>query len=190
MARALLAAYGLGASCVAVVEAPPPPAVPVEVFLVHEGLHKGLVLPDADGALIEWGFGDYGWYALERNAWYDAFATVFWPSRGTLGRRVWTAAERAQRRPQDVLAFRAEAARVAALAARLQADFERHRAGLVWNANYRTEFVPHARDYWLFHDCHDATAGWLAELGCEVEWALVRLDLLFREPLPREPDGD
>lgn len=186
---ALLAA-ALLASCTSVVLPPPRGADDVEVLLVDEAWHKGLVLPAEDGALVEWGFGDFAWYAQGRNAWHDVFATVLWPSPGTLSRRAWGEGERATRDPGSIGAFLAPRGRVTRLHARLAAEFERERATLVRNEAWRTDFVRHASPYWLFHDCHDATAEWLAELGCRVEPALVRAGLALRDPTVAERTRD
>lgn len=179
--RAPLAALGLLlASCTSIAVAPRSTEDDVEVLLIDEGWHKGLVLPEEGGKRVEWGFGDYAWYALEQNHWYDVFATVLWPSQGCLSRREWSEEERELRRAGDVVAFRAPRERVAVLARELEAEFAGAPGEPVWNAASRTAFVRHRRDYWLLHDCHDETAQWLVELGCTVEPALVRGGIALR----------
>lgn len=183
-------ASALFASCTAIARPPAPGTDDVEVVLVAETCHKGLVLPAADGARVEWGFGSFDWYALERNEWYRAVRAAFWPSRGTLSRRSWNASEQAARRAGDCVSFRADRTRVEALARELQAAFDAARATRVWNEHYQTEFVASDESYWLFHDCHDETAEWLARLGCRVEPALVRLDVVLRPENVSAPSRD
>ena len=74
------------AGCVSTIEPPSNPRQPVTVFLQSEARHKGLLLPKAEGRFVEYGFGDYDWYALEKDRWYYVFDTVLWPTKGTLGR--------------------------------------------------------------------------------------------------------
>lgn len=187
--RAPLAALLL-ASCTALVTPPPRGADDVEVLLVDEAWHKGLVLATDDGTLVEWGFGDWAWYAQGRSAWYDVFATVFWPSSGTLSRREWDPGERASREPESVVVLHVARERATRLHARLSAEFERARATLVHNDAWRTDFVRHESSYWLFHDCHDATAAWLEALGCRVEPGLVRAGLALRDANAAERTRD
>lgn len=185
-----LGSIALASSCTAIARPPVPGPDDVEVVLVTEARHKGLVLPAADGARVEWGFGSFDWYALEENAWYDALTITLWPSRGTLSRRVWSASEAATRQAGDCVTFRADRARVVRLASELQRAFDAARDTRVWNEHYQTEFVEAEESYWLFHDCHDATADWLARLGCRVEPALVRLDLVLRPENRSAPSRD
>ena len=93
--RLLLTLVGLALlpvlCCTSTVTPPPPPADPTTIFLLSEALHTGVVLPpdppDDPGGYVEFGFGDWSWYALGNEQWYNAFATVLWPTQGTLGRR-------------------------------------------------------------------------------------------------------
>lgn len=175
------------AGCTSIATPPEPRDDFVEVLLIDEVCHKGLVLPDEHGALVEWGFGHFGWYALEENEWWRVPRTVFWPGAGTLSRRAWNAAERARRDPLDVVTFRAAPERVRALSKDLQSEFDAARATLHHSTAWDTDFVRSSRRYWLFHDCHDATARWLGRLGCRVEPALVRIGLELR---PRSRPAD
>lgn len=179
-AAALLAACSCVA-CTTIVRPPARSADDVEVLVIDEAWHGGLVLPDGEGALVEWGYGQFDWYARGESAWYDVFRALLWPSRGTLSRREWSAGENATRASGSVSTLRAPRSRVEALSARLEAQFARSSGGRVWNEAWRTAFVPHLRDYWLFHNCHDATARWLEDLGCTVEPAFARGGLRVRE---------
>lgn len=177
-------------SCTAIARPPDAGTDDVEVVFVTEARHTGLVLPAADGARVEWGFGSFDWYALEQNAWYQALTIMLWPSRGTLSRRVWGADEDKQRSASACVEFRADRSRVEQLASELQRAFDAARATRVWNEHYQTEFVVSDASFWLFHDCHDQTAAWLARLGCRVEPALVRLELVLRPENGSAPSRD
>ena len=96
----LLAAWALmflTFGCTSTVTPPTNPIDPVEVFVLSEAMHTGIVLPPDPGSsgnpdqYVEFGFGDWNWYALSNNAWNNAFATVLWPTQGALGRRTFGA---------------------------------------------------------------------------------------------------
>lgn len=175
----VLAALGLWSGCASAVRPPAEVADPVTVRLVASGRHAGLLLPCPDGRIVEYGYGAWGWYALGEDDWWRAPGTVLLPNRGTLGRRYFTeedVAEYAARiggRLEPLVVDRADAE---ALLARLDAEFaaggDPH-----FQPRYGLRFVPVARSYWMFHDCHDEMAAWLGEIGCSVGWAPVRTGL-------------
>ena len=37
--------------------------------------------------MVVYAYGDWSWYALGKDEWYNAFATLLFPTRGTLCRR-------------------------------------------------------------------------------------------------------
>ena len=54
----------------------------------------GVVVPDGQTPqqrYLEYGFGDWDYYALEHNAWYLIFDTVLWSTQGALSRREFQA---------------------------------------------------------------------------------------------------
>lgn len=180
--------------CTATVVPPAMPEDPVQVFLLSEALHTGIVLPPDPGSsgnpdqYVEFGYGDWSWYALGNNAWFNAFASVLWPTQGTLGRRTFGARDPDSLRRrvvwaklQPVMVSRASAAK---LRRQLQAEFDGLRKQVVVRNQYGFRFVPTQDSYWLWHNCADRAADWLVALGCEVGWWPVRYDLLVenREP--------
>lgn len=184
-AIALLLALVSG--CTSLVTAPQGVADPVEVFVLEEAMHTGLVLPPdpsasgSPGQYVEFGYGDWSWYARGNDAWYDIFSTVLWPTQGTLGRRTFGAstAEELRRRAYwtrltPVVVSRAQAGE---LRRRLQQEFDALRKQVVVDRRLGFKFVPFGGAYWLPHNCVDVVAGWLEELGCEVGWAPVRVGL-------------
>lgn len=145
--------------------------------LLSTGRHAGLLLPCADGRIVEYGYGDWSWYALAENDWWRAPGTVLWPSQATLGRRyVPVPAPDAIGETYGagrLTPFRVSREQAARLVAQLDADFA---AGGEprFNALYDMEFVKHPERFWMFHDCHDEVGEWLEELGCSVSWAPIR----------------
>ena len=61
----LLAGLGLGA-CQQTIEPPKRVSDPVNVFVVDYGRHASLALPKEGTGLVEWSWGDWNWFALER----------------------------------------------------------------------------------------------------------------------------
>lgn len=189
--RLLLVAGGLAAAsatfgCTSTIRPPRNPRHPVTVFLLREAMHTGLVLPAGRGepTFVEFGFGDWSWFALGNDAWYHAFATVLWPTQGTLGRRTFAAADEEQLRGvvtwAELSALEVEDAAVSSLRARLQGQWEaglgqaRSRPELGWT------FVPCDRSYWFPNNCADVAAEWFEALGCEVGWLPLRTGLRVR----------
>lgn len=181
-----------GGGCTATVTPPFEPEDPVCVFVLSEAMHTGLVLPPDPGAsgepdqFVEFGFGDWSWYALGNDAWYDSFLTVLWPTQGTLGRRTFGArtAEELARKAwwtelQPVTVARADASRLRRM---LQAEFDGARKQVVVRADLRFKFVPSQHSYWWPRNCVDRAATWLEELDCEVGWCPVRLGLTVATP--------
>lgn len=171
----------MGVSCASVATPPPTPQDPTSVFVLREARHVGLVLPVHGEArverYVEFGFGDWAWYALERDAWYDTFATVLWPTQGALCRREHDA--RSARELRDAAHWveldelTVSRARAAALLERLEAQFAREAARAVRVEAYDMSFAPCERDYWFGETCADAVAHWLEELDCRVSWAPI-----------------
>ena len=175
-----LLALGAWSSCASVVTPPKDPPDPVEVRLLSTGRHAGLLLPVGDGRTVEYGYGEWSWYALAKDDWWRAPAVVLWPTQGTLGRRYVLDADLAAMRGSygagTLAVLRVSRASVERLLARLDAAFA---AGGEprFHALYDMEFVKHAEGFWMLHDCHDEVAEWLEQIGCDVSWAPVRVGL-------------
>jgi hypothetical protein len=162
-------------SCVAVAYPPAPPADPVEVFLLRQGAHTGVVLPvvgGQEGEWVEYAFGNWGWYGEgNRSAAYGVYALAV-PNRSALGRRIATVHPQQDallsERGASLQGFAAERALVAALQAELNEEFsaagvEPREAGLSGLL-----VVPARQEYALNYNCSDATINWMRRLGCSV----------------------
>ena len=181
----LLTTIGLAVvGCTSTITPPPAPADPTTVFLLREAMHTGVVLPGATPAdeYVEFGFGDWSWYALGNESWYHVFATVLWPTQGALGRRTFGATTAAAMpgaaawaELQPVVIDRE---RAAALRTRLQQLFDAGSANAVARTDLRFRFVPFDASYWFPQNCADIAAHWFEELGCEVSWRPVRMGLV------------
>jgi hypothetical protein len=183
-----------GASCASLVTAPSGVADPVSVFVLKEALHTGLVLPptpDAAGSpehYVEFGFGDWAFYALGDDGASGAVPAVLWPTRGALGRRSFAVSDDAALLREvawaDLTPVVVSRARAAALRRELQEAFDGARKQVIVDRRSGVKFVPSDQGYWWPNTCADVAAGWLEELGCEVAWAPVRASLYVA---PRDP---
>ena len=178
-----LALPGVVFGCTSGITPPPRPFDPTTVFLLSEAMHTGIVLPPSgpEEEYVEFGYGDWSWFALANDAWYDAFATVLWPTAGALGRRTFGArdAETLRRAAHwtelSPIIVSAEKART--LRVRLQSQFDAAARDAVRRADLGFTFVPFDRSYWLANNCADVAAEWFVEVGCDVGWAPLRLGL-------------
>lgn len=165
----------------------PPRAIsdPVTVRLISAGRHSGLVLPVGDGRAVEYGYGEWSWYALGKDDWWRAPATVLWPCAGTLGRRYWRESDLAAMGEthgfDHISSFTAERRDVLRLLAHLDADFAAGGPPL-HSEHYDMDFARYPERFWLAHDCHDETAEWLRELGCFVPPVPIRIGLSLAPP--------
>lgn len=174
--------------CTSTITPPPAPAQPVTVFLLREALHAGVVFPPLapGGDYVEFGYGDWSWFALGHDAWYHVFATVLWPTQGALGRRPFAARDAAAL-PRaawwaDVTPLQVEAELAKRLHERLQQQFDAGVAAVVQRRDLGFSFVPWDRSYWFVDNCADVAAEWFTELGCSVGWAPVRGGLQVAGP--------
>jgi hypothetical protein len=173
-----------GAACTSVVWPPDAPAEPTTVWLLSEGMHVGLVLPTGDPApapgWVEYGFGEWEWYALGNDAWYRVFPVMLWPTAGTLCRREYALHDADALRSQCASAGRGldpmvvGGREVAALRRRLAAEFARGAAAAVTGPGSAMAFVPADDSYWFWCTCADVAARWCRELGCTVGWIPIR----------------
>ena len=181
---AAIAALGLlSLGCTSTITPPREPAHPTTVYLLREAMHSGLVLPPSPGSpdYVEYGFGDWGWFALGHDAWYHVFATVLWPTAGALARRTFAAANDSELRARvtwaELQALTVDGDLVARLRAELQQRFEAGLAHAVRRADLGWTFVPMDRGYWFGNTCADVAAEWFVALGCEVSWVPIRASL-------------
>ncbi len=166
--------------CTSTVTPPARVANPTEVLLIRDAMHRGLLLPNGNG-FVEFGFGDWSWYALGNDSWYHVFPTVLWPTQGTLSRRQHHASDSASARAAmswaEFESFVVERETAKRLRDRLEAAFAARAGERVHQAYLRMDFVPYDDSYWFLDNCADACAVWLTELGCAVSWVPIRTDL-------------
>jgi len=172
--------------CTNTIIAPPDPVDPVSVYLIDYGRHSSLLLPDGDadagagaGAFIEYAYGDWNWFALDKSDVLDLFPTLLWPTRGALGRWPWPPKNGVRNRflpetirrdthCQHVLEIVVPSRAVAAQLQHLDQRFRANIHTLHYQPLYRLDFVHDEQPYHVFHNCNHLVVQWLENLGCEV----------------------
>ena len=151
----------------------------MDVGVIADEKHRGLVVPGPGGGLVEYGFGDWNWYALGRDRWYHVFATVLWPKAGCFARREHPEGDLTALRQRlasvRLLVVAVPQARVLALRDRMERGFADRAADAHWNPRHGMLFVPCERSFWFANTCADQVADWLRELDCEVSWVPIRV---------------
>lgn len=186
----LLAAIAL-TGC-ATIHPPANPRDPTPISIADYGRHTSLILPDRRGELVEYAFGEWGWFAKENNWLIRIPGILLLPSPGTLGRREIPNAgsgltlETLTGAPR-VMTIQVAAADAAALSDRLESRFDAARTSLIHNTDYDMDFVRAPDRYWLFNSCNTTTADWLREAGCKVRGPALLSHFRLGKPVPTEP---
>ena len=187
----LLASFGLG-GCQHVIEPPARVSDPVEVFVIDYGRHASLALPKEESGLVEWSWGDWNWFALQRTGPLEGLQALFGSRRSTLSRRELAPAgderQLADRiGAEEVLGFAVERDRAADLQRRLEARWLRRREEAVTHASGRV-FVPDDARYSLSNTSVHELARWLEALGAKVSGTGVTANFKLRQPrsVPRD----
>ena len=174
--------------CRTTVVPPPMPADPVAVFIVDYGRHSSLLLRDAgEPPVVEYVYGDWAWFALDRTSWYDVFPTVLWPTQGAIGMRrlhdVPTVESlEATLSCEQILEITVSEQASRDLALALRAEYVAHIDSQHYQPLYDLTFVHSDDDYWLLNNCNHHVAAWLRELGCTVKGGALTADWLVRQP--------
>jgi len=172
--------------CTCSIVAPQDPPDPVSLFVLHYGRHSSLALPTTDGhSLVEYTYGDWNWFALDKSEWHDALPTLFWPAQGVLGRRsleVKATPESVLRlvRCEEVLEIRVSGRCVRGLATELKRQFNNRIDTAYYQPLYDLTFVHVDRSFHLFHNCNHAVADWLRKVDCRVQWPIFGADFVVR----------
>jgi len=161
---------------------------PTSVFVIDYGRHCSLILPrEEQSMLIEYAYGDWNWFALDKSTGLAVLPTLFWPSRGALGRWPWNLEPdlevlRWHIVCEQVLEITVESDRVTELLAQLDARYETHIDTMLYQPVYRLKFVHDDASYCVLHNCNHALADWLRRLDCKVYGFAMFADFRVRRP--------
>lgn len=185
IACACLAAILLS-GCSNLIRLPETPSEVRKIYLMDHGRHTRLAFESPAGNFVEYGYGEWQWYAKLEDRWWRVPAVLFWPTRGTLGRRQWPRPGAETRLLVEyagltVLELAGEKRKVDTLVAGLAREFDRQSDQLVRNRLYGLDFVPHDRSYWLFNNSNHAVKDWLEASGFEVSGSGILADWRYAE---------
>lgn len=174
-----MAVASLAACAATYYVAPPPiaaasPRAPVAVL--DHGRHSSLVVGLPDGRMVRYAYGQWAWYAQGDTRAGQGFAALTGETPAALGRRVMPGPlSRESLRWQvrvgveDVLLLEVDAAAAGRLVAKLDAIAEAGRDRMLSNPEVDLDFFPHPVPYSQAHSSNRVVAGWLREMGAEVE---------------------
>lgn len=193
VALVVLVIWGVcGVGCVGYTIRPPEHvAEPVSVHIVDYGDTSRLWLPEDEGGFTEWGYGDWRWYAKDRQSLLYGSVIFIWPTTGTLGRH-----ERAtgpwgpdgQLLPDlvgyatHIHTFDVEMSALRDLRAALDERFARQSETEFFNERRQMSFVKDDTSYWLGHQSSSEMAGWAKALGCRVSGFSLRANYDLKPP--------
>ncbi|MEM8758562.1 MAG: hypothetical protein AAGF47_12375 [Planctomycetota bacterium] len=174
----------------------PPVSVldPVTVYLVDYGDTSRVWLPKDDAsAFVEWGYGDWRWYAKDKGSLLYGSVIFFWPTDGTIGRREWGGSPWVDGRvgePRSGLAgyatwiYELDVERESAgeLLAKLESRYDAQRESEFYNERRETWFVRDDTSYWLGYQSSSVMAGWLEDMGMDANGFTVKARYRVREP--------
>lgn len=152
---------------------PTAPVDPITVYVTDYGYHGRLVLPSRQGGLFQYSYGDWDYFALERQNWHNAIAALLIPTQGTLGRRKFKDLTELQQTlgpdwQNFLLSFEVATSKAFDLEESLGARFNQNIDTSVFNPYNGLTFVKDDRDYTLLHNSNHELVGWLQELDCQV----------------------
>jgi hypothetical protein len=190
----LLVGFGLG-GCQQLIEPPRAVSDPVGVFVIDYGRHASLALPKESPGLVEWSWGDWNWFALERTGPLEGLQALFASPRSTLSRRELAPARSAEELSgrvgaQEILYLDVERERARALLRDLEVRWRRRSEEAVTHPSGRV-FVPDDARYGLFNNSVHELARWLEALGANVSGTGVTANFKLRESrsAPRHSGG-
>ena len=153
---------------------PTTPVAPINVYVTDYGYHGRLILPARQGGLLQYAYGDWDYFALEKQKWHHALAALLIPTQGTLGRRQFK--DLAELRQilgpdwQDILlSFEVATSKVLHLEESLDVRFNQNIDTSVFNPHNGLTFVKDERNYTLLHNSNHELVSWLEKLDCRVE---------------------
>lgn len=168
----------------AVIIPPPKPIQPVTVYVIDQGLHSRLVLPDNDNKLIQYAYGDWRYFALNQQNLGSGIAALLIPTQGTLGRREYQdLAEMKQtlNSNNSVLSFPVAQLDVIRLKQSLDKRFNQNISTQIFNPLNKMYFVQDDLDYTLYHNSNHELVVWLEALDCRVEGFVLLADFKISE---------
>jgi hypothetical protein len=188
----LVSLVALVGGCATRIVPPASPVNPAAVYVADYGRHSSILLPMGDGHLMEYSYGDWEFYALNKYKWYIGATKLFLSDGSGLGRRILAnpgddAALQKMINSKRLLRVEIEQSRVLELLAELDQRYTARIETMVYNDYGHSYFVKDVSHYWLFHTCNAMTAQWLEKLGCKVSGLAVISNFEVERPKGEAP---
>lgn len=160
---------------------------PTTVALVNYGRHTSLLLPDGNGHMTEWGYGDWSFCAEGKRGIHIELGAVLLPTSAALGRRQFDAPLDAPIVQSKLTGCKVdplivERGNVEALGGELGRRFAARAGEALYAADSDMTFVPAGEVYGAWSTCNNAIAKWLRALGCEVRGCTQTADFVIHQP--------
>jgi len=179
MAILALAVIALGLwGCTTTIIPPPAEYVaqnPVHVHVADYGRHSSIMLPldDEDDRMVEYGFGEWRFFALDEEGVGGVARALLVRSDGTLSRRYVTGPFVEERLRRELLFDHLHTIQVHRddaidLRRKLDEQYEEHIETEIYNERSRLYFVRVDEEYSFSNNCNPVLARWLEQLGCEI----------------------
>jgi Protein of unknown function (DUF2459) len=156
------------------------------VAVADYGYHSTLILPRADGGLVEYAYGDWDYFGQSHKSFANAVHALFASEQATLGRRVLemeptqSGLEQATGANQ-ILRFAAPREKVEELERELDRRFSARLDSIIYSPVHQLYFVKDDEPYGVGHNCNHFTAQWLKRLGCKVEGVVLGSSFRLKE---------
>lgn len=172
---------------------PPPGAYvaenPVQVHVADYGRHSTIMLPlnDDGERMVEYGFGEWRFFALDDEGVGGVARALFVSSDGTLARRYidgpFTEEHLQPRLFFDHLhTFRVHRDDAVNLRQKLDRRYEENIETEIYNERHRLHFVKVDEPYTFGNNCNPVLARWLRQLNCELRGPALISSWRVREP--------
>jgi len=170
---ALLCLVNIG--CINRIVPPRDVAQPVTIYLLDLGKSSSLVLPTREGHMVRYAYGNWNWYALGHNGFFDAISALFFVNSATLARRELPGPldEKHVRQQvgvdiQYIYPLQVDRRNVDCLRTCLDEVFQRHKSTMIFNRDDNFYFVRLGRTYSGWHNSNVVMSQWLEVLGAKV----------------------
>ncbi|MBC1238365.1 DUF2459 domain-containing protein [Nostoc sp. 2RC] len=163
-----------------------PPTIPqqaIAVYVLDFFWHSELVLPNSNGGLVVYAYGDWNYFALNQHDLKNGLAALFIPTKGTLGRRKFSRIDDLQqmvaRKNINLLSFKVAQSKAIQLTQTLDKRFMKNIDTLIENHQLGLNFVRDEENYHILHNSNHELIAWLKDLECQVNglvlWANFRV---------------
>ncbi|WP_414573744.1 DUF2459 domain-containing protein [Nostoc sp. CCY 9925] len=155
----------------------------IAVYVLDFYWHSELVLPNSKGGLIVYAYGDWNYFALNKQDFHNGLAALFIPTKGALGRRKFSnidqLREMVAKKNAKLLSFEVAQTKAMQLVKSLDKRFMKNIDTLIENDLIGLTFVQEEQKYTILHNSNHELVAWLKDLECQVNglvmWANFRV---------------